>query len=61
MCINLFTNSVGPIILVLYFQNILNLDYIYVTLNILYMIQKNVILLCISKVMVPYIFNTNFK
>ena len=35
MCINLFTNSVGPILFVLYLSTTLNLDYIYNTKCIL--------------------------
>ena len=57
MCITLFTNSVGPIFL--YLSKQLNVDYIII--NVLYMIQHKCIMLCVSKVMVLYIFNTNFK
>ena len=41
MCINLFTNNVGPILLVLYLSKHFKLRQ-YITLNVLYKIHKKV-------------------
>ena len=62
MCINLFTNSVGPILLYYTYQHILKLEYIYLYNSkcIVQDTKQIVTLLYISKVMVLYIFNTNF-
>ena len=55
------TYNVGPILLVLYLLKQLNLDYIYNSKCIVQDTNKLFIFVCISKVMVLYIFDRNFK